>query len=80
MRVVARMKAFLNGIYKGPNKNKLRDLSSIPLLAGKGEINKTGYFLQREKYLVMPEDNNSKSSCLKMGNKQNSFKHTTIKK
>lgn len=33
MRVVAKMKAFLNGVYNGPNNNMLHDLLSI-LLAG----------------------------------------------
>lgn len=37
MRVVARMKAFLSGVYEGPNKTMLRDLLSILLLAGKGK-------------------------------------------
>lgn len=35
IRTATRMKAFLNGIYKGPNKNMPPDLLSILLLTKK---------------------------------------------
>ena len=34
------MKAFLSGIYKGPNKNMSPDLLSVLLLTGKGKKTK----------------------------------------
>lgn len=37
IRTATRMKAFLNGIYKGPNKNMPPDLLSILLLTKKKE-------------------------------------------
>ena len=46
IRIAARMKAFLNGIYKGPNKNMPPHLLSILLLKKKKGEKQPGHFIQ----------------------------------
>ena len=59
IRTATRMKAFLNGIYKGPNKNMPPGLLSILLLTKKKkkERKTTRPFHSVENYLVMCADN-----------------------
>ena len=60
IRTATRMKAFLNGIYKGPNKNMPPDLLSILLLTKKRKKKgrkTTRPFHSVENYLVICADN-----------------------